>query len=135
MHLYFFEKRPKNYYPHWTKKWSNFIFLWSNPSNTHSASCIPQHVWILHNDSYFPIYDKNSEFEVVVMIPISLFITKIQNLKWGCKTFWRVLYIASYTWPIGSVAVALKGFLASNTSHLVTNILLLKTAVAKCLSM
>jgi hypothetical protein len=26
------------------------------------------------------------------MIPISLFITKIQNLKWGCKTFWRVLY-------------------------------------------
>jgi hypothetical protein len=27
------------------------------------------------------------------MIPISLFITKIQNLKWGCKTFFRVLYM------------------------------------------
>jgi CHAT domain-containing protein len=26
------------------------------------------------------------------MIPISLFITKIQNLKWGCMTSWRVLY-------------------------------------------
>jgi hypothetical protein len=27
------------------------------------------------------------------MIPISLFITKIQNLKWSCKTSWRVLYL------------------------------------------
>jgi hypothetical protein len=32
--------------------------------------------------------------EFYTMIPISLFITKIQNLKWGCKTFWRVLYIS-----------------------------------------
>jgi hypothetical protein len=31
--------------------------------------------------------------EFCTMIPISLFITKIQNLKWGCKTFWRVLYV------------------------------------------
>jgi hypothetical protein len=30
--------------------------------------------------------------EFCTMIPISLFITKIQNLKWGCKTLWRVLY-------------------------------------------
>jgi hypothetical protein len=30
--------------------------------------------------------------EFCTMIPISLFITKIQNLKWGCKTFWRALY-------------------------------------------
>jgi hypothetical protein len=30
--------------------------------------------------------------EFCTMISISLFITKIQNLKWGCKTFWRVLY-------------------------------------------
>jgi hypothetical protein len=30
--------------------------------------------------------------EFCTIIPISLFITKIQNLKWGCKTFWRVLY-------------------------------------------
>jgi hypothetical protein len=32
-------------------------------------------------------------FGFCTMIPISLFITKIQNLKWGCNTFWRVLYI------------------------------------------
>jgi hypothetical protein len=30
--------------------------------------------------------------EFCTMIPISLSITKIQNLKWDCKTFWRVLY-------------------------------------------
>jgi hypothetical protein len=30
--------------------------------------------------------------EFCTMIPISLFITKIQNLKWGCKNFWRLLY-------------------------------------------
>jgi hypothetical protein len=30
--------------------------------------------------------------EFCTIIHISLFITKIQNLKWGCKTFWRVLY-------------------------------------------
>jgi hypothetical protein len=33
--------------------------------------------------------------EFCILIPISLFITKIQNLKWGCKTFFRVLYIPS----------------------------------------
>jgi hypothetical protein len=64
MHPYFFEKRPKNCYFHWSKKWSTFLFLWSNPSNTHSAPCILQHAWILYNDSYFPIYYKNSKFEV-----------------------------------------------------------------------
>jgi hypothetical protein len=64
MHPYFFEKRPKNCYFHWSKKVVKFYFLWSNPSNTHSAPCILQHVWILHNDSYFPIYYKNSKFEV-----------------------------------------------------------------------
>jgi hypothetical protein len=33
--------------------------------------------------------------EFCTMIPISLFITKIQNLKWGCKTSWRILYMMS----------------------------------------
>jgi hypothetical protein len=32
--------------------------------------------------------------ELGTPIPIPLIITKIQNLKWNCKTLWRVLYTA-----------------------------------------
>jgi hypothetical protein len=54
--------------------------------------------WILLSDFFHDCkfhlnfaYYNMSKF--CTMIPISLFITKIQNLKWSCKTSWRVLYL------------------------------------------
>jgi hypothetical protein len=81
MHLYFFEKRPQIAYFIEPKSGQFFNF--------YDQIQVTRIVHLAYHNMC----------EFCTMIPISLFITKIQNLKWGCKTLWRVLYIASYTWP------------------------------------
>jgi hypothetical protein len=61
----------------------------------HSAPCILQHVWILHNNSYFPIYYKNSKFKVELQDFLEGTVHSIYGVVYGA--IYRK-HIRKYTW-------------------------------------